>query len=116
MIKSQPVKLRAEGDVGYIRITGFAEQTQPGLEKAVQTLQNEIGNKLIGYVVDLRNNPGGLLDQAVSVADSFLDKGKIVSTRGRDREETQRFDATQRRPDQGPADRRPGQRWLCFRV
>ena len=60
VIKSQPVKQRAEGNVGYIRITGFSRQTQPGLEKAVQTLQNEIGNKLIGYVVDLRNNPGGL--------------------------------------------------------
>jgi carboxyl-terminal processing protease len=94
VIKSQPVKQRAEGNVGYIRITSFSRQTQPGLEKAVQTLQNEIGNKLIGYVVDLRNNPGGLLDQAVSVADSFLDKGNIVSTRARDGVETQRFDAT----------------------
>ena len=93
VIKSQPVKQRAEGNVGYIRITGFSRQTQPGLEKAVQTLQNEIGSKLIGYVVDLRNNPGGLLDQAVSVADSFLDKGNIVSTRARDGVETQRFDA-----------------------
>ena len=94
VIKSQPVKSRAEGDVGYIRITGFSRQTQPGLEKAVQTLQQQLGNRLIGYVVDLRNNPGGLLDQAVSVADSFLDKGNIVSTRGRDGVETQRFDAT----------------------
>jgi carboxyl-terminal processing protease len=94
VIKSQPVKSRAEGNVGYIRITGFSRQTQPGLEKAVQTLQHDIGSKLIGYVVDLRNNPGGLLDQAVSVADSFLDKGNIVSTRARDGVETQRFDAT----------------------
>ncbi|WP_158043629.1 S41 family peptidase [Skermanella pratensis] len=94
VIKSQPVKSRVEGDVGYIRITGFSRQTQPGLEKAVQTLQQQLGNRLIGYVVDLRNNPGGLLDQAVSVADSFLDKGNIVSTRGRDGVETQRFDAT----------------------
>ncbi|UEM21592.1 S41 family peptidase [Skermanella mucosa] len=94
VIRSQPVKSRAEGDVGYIRITGFSRQTQPGLEKAVQSLQQQLGNRLIGYVVDLRNNPGGLLDQAVSVADSFLDKGNIVSTRGRDGVETQRFDAT----------------------
>jgi carboxyl-terminal processing protease len=94
VIKSQPVKSRAEGNVGYIRITGFSRQTQPGLEKAVQMLQHDIGSKLIGYVVDLRNNPGGLLDQAVSVADSFLDKGNIVSTRARDGVETQRFDAT----------------------
>jgi carboxyl-terminal processing protease len=94
VIKSQPVKQHAEGNVGYIRITGFSRQTQPGLEKAVQTLQSEIGNKLIGYVVDLRNNPGGLLDQAVSVADSFIEKGNIVSTRARDGVETQRFDAT----------------------
>ncbi|EWY38401.1 peptidase S41 [Skermanella stibiiresistens SB22] len=93
VIKSQPVKSRAEGDVGYIRITGFSRQTQPGLEKAVQTLQQQLGSKLIGYVIDLRNNPGGLLDQAVSVADSFIDKGNIVSTRGRDGVETQRFDA-----------------------
>jgi carboxyl-terminal processing protease len=94
VIKSQPVKSRVEGNVGYIRITGFSRQTQPGLEKAVQMLQHDIGSKLIGYVVDLRNNPGGLLDQAVSVADSFLDKGNIVSTRARDGVETQRFDAT----------------------
>ena len=91
VIRSQPVKQRAEGNVGYIRITGFSRQTQPGLEKAVQTLQHDIGSKLIGYVVDLRNNPGGLLDQAVSVADSFLDKGNVVSTRARDGVETQRL-------------------------
>jgi carboxyl-terminal processing protease len=93
VIRTQPVKFRTEANVGYIRITGFSQQTQPGLEKAVHSIEGELGNRLIGYVLDLRNNPGGLLDQAVSVADSFLDNGSIVSTRIRGGVETQRFDA-----------------------
>ncbi|WP_207477893.1 S41 family peptidase [Arenibaculum pallidiluteum] len=93
VVRIQSVRSRAEGDVGYIRITTFNEQTQQGLDRAVQRLNEEIGGKLIGYVLDLRNNPGGLLDQAVSVSDSFLDKGEIVSTRGRNPDDGQRYNA-----------------------
>ena len=92
-IKIQSVRYRQEGDVGYIRITTFNEQTQTGLERAIERLQKELGDKLTGYVLDLRNNPGGLLDQAISVSDSFLDKGEIVSTRGRKAEDGQRYNA-----------------------
>jgi len=85
---------RREGEIGYIRMPGFNEQTADGLEKAVQKLKKEIGAGTIkGYVLDLRNNPGGLLDQAVQVSDDFLNGGEIVSTRGRKPEDTQRFDA-----------------------
>ncbi|HEY0837103.1 MAG TPA: S41 family peptidase [Azospirillum sp.] len=93
VIKVQSVRYRTEGDVGYVRVTSFNEQTQAGLEKAIASLQQETGNKLKGYVLDLRNNPGGLLDQAVSVSDTFLDKGEIVSTRGRKAEEGTRYNA-----------------------
>ncbi len=82
------------GDVGYIRITQFNEQTADGLKQAINELNAQLGaDKIKGYVVDLRNNPGGLLDQAISVSDTFLEKGEIVSTRGRNPEETQRFNA-----------------------
>ena len=82
------------GDVGYIRITQFIEQTTDGLKQAINDLNAQLGaDKIKGYVVDLRNNPGGLLDQAISVSDTFLEKGEIVSTRGRNPEETQRFNA-----------------------
>jgi carboxyl-terminal processing protease len=94
VIRVASVRSRVEGDVGYIRINQFTEQTQAGLDNAIKKLKTEIGNdKLKGYVIDLRNNPGGLLDQAVSVADTFLDRGEIVSTRSRHTEETQRFNA-----------------------
>ena len=74
-----------EGDIGYIRITSFTEQTYDGLRDArSRSSRSEAGDKLKGYVLDLRNNPGGLLDQAVAVSDAFLDQGEIVSTRGRD--------------------------------
>lgn len=93
-IKIRSVRWRTEDDeVGYIRITSFNEQTQSGLEKGIDEIQRELGSKLIGYVLDLRNNPGGLLDQAVSVADTFLDQGEIVSTRARRPEDTQRYNA-----------------------
>lgn len=83
-----------EGDVGYIRITTFNEQTFDGLKKAFEKLQSEIGAENVkGYIVDLRNNPGGLLDQAIEVSDAMLDRGAIVSTRGRDAEESQRYNA-----------------------
>ncbi len=93
IITIQSVRGRVEGDVGYVRITTFNEQTKPGLEEAIEGFKKELGSKLIGYVIDLRNNPGGLLDQAIAVSDAFLDKGEIVSTRGRDAEEGQRFNA-----------------------
>jgi len=95
VIHMRSVRSRLEGDdVGYIRITQFNEQTFEGLKKAIGDIQKQIPNeKLKGYVIDLRNNPGGLLDQAISVSDSFLDRGEIVSTRGRDADETQRFNA-----------------------
>ena len=98
IIRVRSVRSRIEGDdVGYIRITQFNEQTTEGLKKALSDIAAQVPpEKLRGYIIDLRNNPGGLLDQAISVSDAFLDRGEIVSTRGRDPEETQRFNA---RPD-----------------
>jgi carboxyl-terminal processing protease len=95
VIRVKSVRSHSEGDdVGYIRITQFNEQTTDGLKQAINDLNSQLGaDKIKGYVVDLRNNPGGLLDQAISVSDTFLDKGEIVSTRGRNPEETQRFNA-----------------------
>jgi carboxyl-terminal processing protease len=94
VIRVRAVRSRQEDDVGYIRITQFNEQTTENLKKAISDLSNQIpADKLKGFVVDLRNNPGGLLDQAISVSDAFLERGEIVSTRGRNAEETQRFSA-----------------------
>jgi len=95
IIRVRSARWNTEGDdVGYIRLTQFNEQTTEGLKKGIAEIQSKIPeNKLKGYVVDIRNNPGGLLDQAVSVSDAFLQKGEIVSTRGRNAEETQRFSA-----------------------
>src|ERR1700760_2953587 len=84
---------RKEGDIGYIRLPGFNEQTASGLEKAVRELKKQIGPGIKGYIIDLRNNPGGLLDQAIQVSDDALTGGEIVSTRGRHPEDTQRYDA-----------------------
>jgi carboxyl-terminal processing protease len=95
VIRVRSVRSQVEGeDVGYIRLTQFNEQTTEGLKKAIADIGAKISDdKLKGYVLDLRNNPGGLLDQAISVSDAFLQKGEIVSTRGRNAEETQRFNA-----------------------
>jgi len=93
VIKVLSVRSRVEGEVGYVRISSFNEQTQPGLDKAIKEIKEKLGDKLKGYVIDLRNNPGGLLDQAVSVSDTFLERGEIVSTRTRRLEETQRYNA-----------------------
>jgi carboxyl-terminal processing protease len=95
VIRVKSVRSHGEGDdIGYIRITQFTEQTTDGLKKAISDLSSQLGaDKAKGFVIDLRNNPGGLLDQAISVSDAFLDKGEIVSTRGRNAEETQRFNA-----------------------
>lgn len=93
-ITIKSVRWRREEDIGYVRITTFNEQTASGLEEAVNELSSEIGqNRLKGYIIDLRNNPGGLLDQAIAVSDAFLDQGEIVSTRGRRSEDTQRYNA-----------------------
>jgi carboxyl-terminal processing protease len=80
-------------DIGYIRITSFNEQTDINVNNAMKKLKQEAGKKLAGIVLDLRNNPGGLLDQAVAVSDAFLDRGEIVSTRGRRSEDAQRYNA-----------------------
>jgi carboxyl-terminal processing protease len=95
VIRVKSVRSRVEGDdVGYIRLTQFNEQTTEGLKQAIADIKAKVAdNKLKGYILDLRNNPGGLLDQAISVSDAFLQKGEIVSTRGRNPEETQRFNA-----------------------
>lgn len=95
VIQVRPVRYHTDGgDIGYIRITDFNEQTTEGLRKAITDISKQIPpEKLAGYVVDLRNNPGGLLDQAVSVSAAFMARGEVVSTRGRTPEETQRFTA-----------------------
>ncbi|MBB3770870.1 MULTISPECIES: S41 family peptidase [Ancylobacter] len=95
IINIKSVRSRVEdGDIGYIRVTSFSEQTGEGVKKAVEDLTKQIGeDKLKGFIVDLRNNPGGLLDQAIDVSDTFLDRGEIVSTRGRNPEETERRNA-----------------------
>ncbi|WP_299444376.1 S41 family peptidase [uncultured Rhodospira sp.] len=94
VITIKSVRHRVEGgDVGYLRITSFTEQTDSGLRDSIAALQEELGDDLKGFVLDLRNNPGGLLDQGVAVADAFLDKGEIVSTRSRHLDDTMRFNA-----------------------
>ncbi len=93
VIKLTSVRTRAEENVGYIRITSFTEQTHEGLKKGISSLKKKIGPKIEGYVLDLRNNPGGLLDQAINVSDSFLERGEIVSTRARSPEDTERHTA-----------------------
>ena len=93
IIKIQAVRSRLEGDVAYVRISSFSEQADRGLRQALEDMREEAGGEVQGVVLDLRNNPGGLLSQAVAVADSFLEQGEIVSTASRRPEETQRFNA-----------------------
>ncbi|PKR57876.1 S41 family peptidase [Thalassospira lohafexi] len=93
VIKIQSVRAEVKEDIGYIRITKFNEQTFSGLQRAIGDMRDQIGPEIKGLVIDLRNNPGGLLDQAISVSDAFLDKGEIVSTRPRDTENTERYNA-----------------------
>jgi carboxyl-terminal processing protease len=95
IIRVRSVRSRVEGDdVGFVRISQFNEQTSEGLKKAIADITAQVGkDKLRGYILDLRNNPGGLLDQAIAVSDAFLERGEIVSTRGRNAEETQRYSA-----------------------
>lgn len=95
IIKIESVRFEPKGDIGYIRIITFADTTQARLKTAIKELTDKIGaDKIQGFLLDLRNNPGGLLDQAVEVADAFLEQGEIVSTRSRRPEETERFSAT----------------------
>ncbi len=95
IIKIRSVKHRIEKDnVGYIRVTTFNAQTYPGLRKAFKEIKKKAKKKLVGYVLDLRNNPGGLLEQAIAVSDAFLEEGEIVSTRGRNENDTRRDSAT----------------------
>ena len=94
IIKVQSVRSRVEGDVGYLQLTQFTEQTFEGLKSAMEKIKADIpADKFKGYVLDLRNNPGGLLDQSIQVVNAFIDRGEIVSTRGRNIEETQRYNA-----------------------
>ena len=93
IVQIKSVRFERKGDIGYIRITTFNKQTEDGLDNAMATLSREIGARLKGYVIDLRNNPGGLLDQAIAVSDAFLDQGEIVSTRGREASDIQRYNA-----------------------
>jgi len=93
VIHIQVIKSHLEGDIGYIRVSSFSEQTDSGLRKAFAALKQEAGGNLKGLILDLRNNPGGLLDQAVAVGDDFINKGEIVSTRARHPEDSQRWNA-----------------------
>jgi len=93
VIRINAVKARAEGDIAYVKVSTFNEQTHANLVKSIDMLKKQIGKPLRGYIIDLRNNPGGLLDQAISVSDDFLDRGAIVLTKGRNNEETQRSQA-----------------------
>ncbi len=93
VITIKSVRFRAIGDIGYIRITTFNEQTTSGLHAAIASLKEELGDSLHGYVIDLRNNPGGLLQEAIDVSDTFLEQGEIVSTRGRNLDDSSRSNA-----------------------
>ena len=94
IIKIRSVRSRMEGnDIAYVRITSFSEQTTASMERAINRLKEETAGKLKGVVLDLRNNPGGLLDQSVKISDAFLNQGEIVSTRSRRADEGQRFNA-----------------------
>lgn len=94
VIKVDPVKFEAKGDIGYIRISSFGEKTVDQVHNAIEKLTKEIGeDKLTGFVLDIRSNPGGLLDQAIGVVDTFISQGEIVSTRSRKPEDTMRYSA-----------------------
>jgi carboxyl-terminal processing protease len=93
LISIRSVRYRAEGPIGYIRITRFDRQTQHGLEEAIEAIKAELGDRLLGYILDLRGNPGGLVNQAVSVSDSFLEEGRIITTRGRYPSKNREYDA-----------------------
>ncbi len=91
IITVRAVRWHTEGDIGYLRVASFTEQAEDGIAAAFKGLRDELGGAAKGYVLDLRNNPGGLLDQSLAVADAFLERGRIVSVRGRDRAREQVF-------------------------
>ncbi|HUT49477.1 MAG TPA: S41 family peptidase [Alphaproteobacteria bacterium] len=93
VIRIRTVRARLEGNIGYVRITSFNERAASGAKAALEKFKKQLGGKLAGIVLDLRNNPGGLLDQSIAVSDIFLSKGEIVSTRGRQANSAQRFNA-----------------------
>lgn len=93
IITVKSVRARREKDIAYIRVTAFNEHTDDGVVENLTRLKKEIGPNFQGVILDLRNNPGGLLDQAIAVSDTFLERGEIVSTRGRHADDIQRFNA-----------------------
>lgn len=93
VIRIKPVSARAEGDIGYVRISAFSERTYRSLDREIAGLSRELGGRMIGLIVDLRDNPGGLFEQAIKVSDAFLTEGEIVSTIGRERGRVSRFSA-----------------------
>jgi carboxyl-terminal processing protease len=93
IIRVASAKWHREGDIGYIRLTAFNENTASGLERGIAELKKQIGPGIKGYVLDLRNNPGGMLDQAIQVSDDLLTGGEVVSTRGRNADDNERYDA-----------------------
>tara|TARA_B100001123_G_C15265071_1_gene1008099 strand:+ start:41 stop:1312 length:1272 start_codon:yes stop_codon:yes gene_type:complete len=93
IIKIQSVKFEIFDNVGYLRITSFTEQANEGVKKAIQKIKDKLNKKEIGYILDVRSNPGGLLDQAIKVTDAFLEQGEIVSTRGREKNDIRRYRA-----------------------
>jgi len=93
VVKVASARSRTEGNIAYLRVTSFTEQSMSGLKAEIAKRKADIGDELVGYVLDLRNNPGGLLDQAIAISDAFLDQGEIVSTRGREIDDAQRYNA-----------------------
>ncbi len=94
IVKLHPVQARLEGDIGYVRLTTFNERTATEMEDAIARFKQSLGTRLAGLVLDLRNDPGGLLDQAIAVADDFIDSGQIVAVRGRRSVEGRSYDAS----------------------
>ena len=116
IIAVKAVKIRVEGDVGYLRVISFTEKTFDDLEKGIEKIKADVpADKLKGYVLDLRLNPGGLLDQAINVSDAFLERGEVVSTRGRNEDETRRFNASPGDLTDGKPRHCADQRRLCLR-
>jgi len=93
IIKIRSVRWRTEGKVGYVRVTSFSEQSDAGMDHAMKKIKEKLGSELKGIVLDLRNNPGGLLDQAIKISDQFMNQGEIVSTRSRRGGDAQRFNS-----------------------